>query len=141
MTPALKTTLTLIAVLTAGLPLLWLTAPPPATESQSKEQATPGLRQVNASLYFSGEPRSIALWHEAEELVRFTEPRKVCHFTLNLPMEDSTEIEFEIEWPDNTPGMKGCTLYLEPDGLEQRAESMWTMPEDSTMHDIFYFKW
>ena len=61
--------------------------------------------------------------------------------TLNLPMEDSTEIEFEIEWPDNTPGMKGCTLYLEPDGLEQRAESMWTMPEDSTMHDIFYFKW
>ena len=141
MTPVLKAMLTLAGVIAAGLPLLWLTAPPPTTVPQSAPATTPGLRTINASLYFSGEPRRITLWHEAKELVRFTDPAAACHFTLNLPLENSTEIEFEIEWPDNTPGMKGATLYLEPEGLENRAESMWTMPEDSSVHDIFYFTW
>lgn len=140
MTPVLKAALTLAGVIAAGLPLLWLTAPPPTTP-QSAPAAAPGLRTINASLYFSGEPRRITLWHEAKELVSFSDPAAACHFTLNLPMENSTEIEYEIEWPDNTPGMKGATLYLEPEGLENRAESMWIMPEDSSVHDIFYFTW
>lgn len=142
MTPALKVSLTLTAVLAAGLPLLWLTASPPAaTPQQSTAPGAPGLRRVNASLYFSGEPRSITLWHAAEELIHFDSPVGPCHFTLNLPIDDSTEIEYEINWLNGTPGMKGCTLYLEPEGLDTRSESMWTMPEDNLLHDIFYFRW
>ncbi len=141
MTPVLRATLALVGVITAGLPLLWLTAPAPNRVEPLPPTAATKAKQVNASLYFSGEPIKITLFHEAVEIAVFQAPKTPCHFALELPMVDTTEIEYEVEWPENTPGMKGVTLYLEPDGLESQAQTMWSMPEDTKLYDIFYFKW
>ncbi len=144
MSPALKVTLTLTGVLLAGLPLLWLTAPPrvkaePVTESTTDTET----RSIHASIYFSGSPQKITLWHEAEEIAVFSAPVGPQHFTMNLPFIDSAVIEYEVVWEESTTGMQGFTLHLEPDGLESKSETMWNPPGDgdSTQHNVFYFQW
>ncbi len=142
MSPALKATLTLVGVLLAGLPLLWLTATPRVqTEEVTENTTTAKNRSIHASIYFSGKPQKITLWHNAEEIATFSAPAEQQHFTLNLPFIDSAEIEYEVVWDDSTPGMKGFTLHLEPDGLESKSETMWSLPEDSGQHNVFYFQW
>lgn len=142
MTPILKVALTLTGALAAGLPLLWLTATPPQAREQENAPATAATtRPVHVSMYFSGEPIKITLFHNAEDIASFSAPITQHHFTLELPISDTLEIEYEVEWPENAPGMKGFTLHLEPEGMDTRSETMWTMPEDSQLHDIFYFRW
>ena len=142
MSPALKATLTLTGVLLAGLPLLWLTASPRVQKEEITENASaPHTRSIHASIYFSGLPQKITLWHEAKEIASFSAPAAQQHFTLELPFIDSAEIEYEVVWDESTPGMKGFTLHLEPDGLESKSETMWSLPEDSAQHNVFYFQW
>jgi len=141
MSPTLTTTFTLVGAIAAGLPLLWLTAPPPAQPQETLPTDAPHQRQVHASIYFSGKPDKITLYHEAQEIATFTQPVSQQHFMLKLPVGDTIEMEYEVQWPENTPGMKGFTLHLEPEGQEPRTETMWTMPEESQLNDIFYFRW
>ena len=142
MSPALKATLTLTGVLLAGLPLLWLTATPRVqAERITAPISSAETRDIHASIYFSGTPRKITLWHEAEEIASFTSPVGPQHFTINLPFTDSTEIEYEVEWGDATPGMKGFTLWLEPDGLEKKGETMWSNGEEGKELNVLYFQW
>ncbi len=141
MSPALSATLTLAGAIAAGLPLLWLTAPSPS-QAQATASASPSDQKVvHASMYFSGEPAQITLYHEAQPIATFSAPVTENHFTLALPAGDTLEIEYDIVWPDNTAGWKGFTLHLEPEGLESRTETMWTSPEETQLHDIFYFRW
>lgn len=144
MSPTLKATLTLTGVLLAGLPLLWLTATPRVQAATVTEPAgDTETRRIHASIYFSGSPQKITLWHEAEEIASFSAPIGPQHFTINLPFIDSAEIEYEVVWNEPTTCMQGFTLHLEPDGLESKSETMWNLPgdSDSTQHNVFYFQW
>lgn len=141
MSPALTVSLTAAGVLLAGLPLLWLTAPPPAPVQQELPTTATQTTPVHVSLYFNGEPSKIVLAHQSENIAVFTAPKGPQHFTVQLPIENTIEIECEVLWPEQTAGMKGCTIHLEPEGRETRSETMWLLPEDNQLYDVFYFRW
>lgn len=141
MSPALTATLTLIGVIAAGLPLLWLTAPPPVIEHAAGDHEK--IREnvsTHATLHFNAAPTQLTLWREGREIADFSSPISPLVLPLMLPADDgAAEIEIRIIWNDDSSGQNGATLILEPDGRERRSNTVWT--EGNELHDVFYFQW
>ena len=146
MSPRVRFLFTLMGVLLAGFPLLWLTLPSeheatpetaPTTEANASKHT-----QAYLNLRFTGKPESIILrygddWH-AEFPTGTTSP---CETTIRLPAElAALDIEAEILWAQDSPE-NAVTLTVEPNGLPTKTDTQWTGPDGSMLHTIFSFSW
>ena len=146
MSPRVRFLFTLMGVLLAGFPLLWLTLPSeheatpetaPTTEATASKHT-----QAYLNLRFTGKPESIILrygddWH-AEFPTGTTSP---CETTIRLPAElTALDIEAEILWAQDSPE-NAVTLTVEPNGLPTKTDTQWTGPDGSMLHTIFSFSW
>ncbi len=139
MNPILKVSLTAAGIITAGLPLLWLTAPPSREVQPTVQETQETLHTVYATLRFSGTPQRIILRYQGKTLEEITLPEfSPQELLLQLPEENTIELEAEVCWPDGSSGAQAFTITLEPTGREARSETCWTEGE---MHDIFVFTW
>lgn len=139
MNPILKVSLTAIGIIAAGLPLLWLTASPSREVQTIVQEAQETLHTTYATLRFSGTPQRIILRNQGQTLAEILSPEfSPQELLLQLPKENTIELEAEVCWPDGTSGAQAFTITLEPTGREARSETCWAEGE---MHDVFVFTW
>ena len=144
MTPLTRFLLTLVGVLLAGVPLVYLTMAPRGRETHEQgtpQQQTQSLRTF-LTLRYTGSPHSATLRHEDEviaEIAPATTSPYECF--IDLPADTkSADIEVEIHWPENSPE-NAVTLTLEPQGRPTRTETQWTGSNGSLLHSIFSLTW
>lgn len=139
MNPVLKVSLTAAGIIAAGLPLLWLTAPLLREVQPTVQKPQETLQTTYATLRFSGTPQRITIRYQGKTLAEITSPEfSPQELLLQLPEENTIELEAEVCWPDGTSGAQAFTITLEPTGRETRSETCWAEGE---MHDIFVFTW
>ncbi len=139
MNPVLKVSLTAAGIIAAGLPLLWLTAPPSREVQSTVQEPQETLQTAYATLRFSGTPQRIILRYQGKTLAEISSPEfSPQELLLQLPEENTIELEAEVCWPDGTSGAQAFTITLEPTGREARSETCWAEGE---MHDVFVFTW
>lgn len=146
MSPRVRFLFTLMGVLLAGLPLLWLTLPREQEATPETEPATaassPKLTQAYLNLRFTGKPESIILRYGDDWQAEFPAGTpSPCETTILLPAELTTlDIEAEILWAQDSPE-NAATLTVEPNGLPTKTDTQWTGPDGSMLHTIFSFSW
>ncbi len=139
MNPVLKVSLTAVGIVAAGLPLLWLTAPPLRKEQPPVVEAQETLQSAYATLRFSGTPQHIIIRYQGKTLAELSSPElSPQELLLQLPVENTIELEAEVCWPEAFTGAQAFTITLEPIGKEARSETCWAEGE---MHDVFVFTW
>lgn len=146
MAPLLRCVLTVIGVLIAGIPLVYLTLPqnndirnqqvPPHTP---QEQQT---RRTFLSLRYTGTPTSGILRYEDSILGEIPEgAASPYEMYVELPHQmKAIDIEVELHWPEGAPE-NAVTLTLEPQGLPARTETQWTGSLGELLHTIFSLTW
>ena len=146
MSPRVRFLFTLMGVLLAGIPLLWLTLPreqkATAGTEPSAETNTSPLTQAYLNLRFTGKPESIILRYGDDWQAEFpTDTTSPCETTIQLPAElTALDIEAEILWAQGSPE-NAATLTVEPNGLPTKTDTQWTGPDGSALHTIFSFTW
>ncbi len=139
MNPVQKVSLTAVGIVAAGLPLLWLTAPPSREAQPTEQDVQETLQSVYATLRFSGTPQRITLRNQGKTLAELSSPElSPQELLLQLPVENTIELEAEVCWPEASTGAQAFTITLEPIGKEARSETCWAEGE---MHDVFVFTW
>lgn len=144
MSPKLTCLLTLAGVALAGTPLLHLTQrrpldqaelPPPPQEASARQP-------IHLSLRFTGEPTSLILRYEGEEVAALPpETPSPWETHIDLPLlTSSVELELEAAWSAAHPEHV-VTLELSPRNLPSRTETQWTGRDGSLLHTIFTFSW
>lgn len=143
MSPAFTFSLTLVGVVAAGLPLIWLTgnSPRPAAAVQVETPQEQRTVIVPATIRFTGEPVSIRIRHKGEELACMqTAEISPWMPDLTLP-EDDKELELEVEavWPEGTVTEQALSVTLEPDGLPAAEQTHWSTGGTNTLHSLYTF--
>ncbi len=144
MTPLTRFLLTLVGVLLAGAPLVYLTMAPHGSdtlEQETPQQPTPPLRTF-LTLRYTGIPHSATLRHE-DEVIAEVSPATASPYEcfIHLPADTtSADIEVEIHWSADSPE-NAVTLTLEPQGRPSRTETQWTGSNGSLLHSIFSLTW
>lgn len=144
MTPLTRFLLTLVGVLLAGVPLVYLTLPQQGSEIPEQaptQQPTQSLRTF-LSLRYTGMPHSAALRYEDETIAEIAPgARSPYECFIDLPADTRTaDIEVEIHWPENSQE-NAVTLTMEPQGRPARTETQWTGRNGSLLHSIFSLTW
>ena len=91
-------------------------------------------------LRFAHPPKSISLKHGGRELLPkpdLAASPLESRAELEIPAE-GIEFILAAEWPEGTPDT-ALTLELEPDGLDTKSETRWSL--GSTMTEVIAFRW
>ncbi|MBQ4613888.1 MAG: hypothetical protein IJB31_03055 [Akkermansia sp.] len=147
MTPLLRCFFTLIGVLIAGVPLIYLTLPRDKNQ-QLLQQVTPAPQQEQPkcrtflSLRYTGNLSSGILRYEDSVLAEIPAgTASPYELYIELPPNIKVvDIETELHWPEASPE-NVATLTLEPHGRPARTETQWTGSDGSLLHTIFSFTW
>lgn len=157
MSPLASTSLALLIVAAAGLPLFRLlgSAPPPLASRQEQINA-PAAKTLPTyvTVRFTGRPLSLELRREGETIARM-EPEAgdtsgengeaalkafPWEFRTELPAPlTSIDLEVEALWPDEGP--QAVTITLEPTGAPAADCTRWTLSRGRVMLDHFSFTW
>ena len=142
MRPGFTFCLTLLGVLLAGVPLLYLTQEAPRRQAMPHPmQETPTTDKTFVRVQFTGTPTSCILRFEGQDLASMpagtTSPWET---ELNLPSTQHSELEAEIQWPENSPE-NAVSITLEPAQKEARTCTHWTGVDGTLLHDLFIFTW
>lgn len=138
MSPKLTFFLTLLGVLAAGAPLLWLTRSPEGTAVQVSAE-TAVAEPVYATLRVTGTPSRMSLYLHGKLLAEVADELPWEGDVLLPVGVSAVEIEVDAAWP--SPGEQAVTLTLEPTGQEARSCTRWADAASGKMHDVFHFVW
>lgn len=122
-----------------AVPLVNLTTARKAVAVQKAVQAA-GLHKTLVRLRFAHPPKSASLKYGEKELLEkpdLASSPVELDADLEIPAE-GIEFILSAEWPDGTPDT-ALTLELEPDGLDTKSETRWSL--GSTMTEVISFQW
>ncbi len=158
MSPLASTSLALLIVAAAGLPLFRLlsSAPPPLVSQQEQtNDAAETTLPTYVTVRFTGRPLSLELRRGGETIGRLeagtgdnaagaegdTEDDAFpWEFRTELPAPlTSIDLEVEALWPDAGP--QAVTITLEPAGAPAADCTRWTLSRGRVMLDHFTFTW
>ncbi len=145
MTPRCATTLALIGVLLAGIPLPALTlARRGETAPVAPVAAAPrSSRPVYATLHWSGHPTELRLLHEGRELLCLSGESLATspwEGEWALPATSSLDIEVLATWTEGKQA-EAVSLTLEPEGQPGQQRTHWAEPGSGSLHNLFSFLW
>lgn len=122
-----------------AVPLVNLTTARRAVAAEKVVQAS-SLHKTLLRLRFAHPPKSASLELGDKELLQnavlATSPVE-AQADLEIPL-DGIEFILAAEWPDGTPDT-ALTLEIEPDGLDTKTETRWSL--GSSMTEVISFQW
>lgn len=142
MSPKLTTTLTVVGVLLAGIPLFHLTQEVPL-RLQTPQQLceTPSTQGIYARVQFTGKLLYGTLRFEGKDIATIAQHSDGLWETeLFLPASDSHELEAELHWAEGSPE-NAVSITLEPAQKPAQTVTRWTGADGSILHDLFIFSW
>lgn len=158
MSPLASTSLALLIVAAAGLPLFRLLdeAPPPlASQQEQTDRSAAEMLATYVTVRYTGRPLSLELRRGDETIARLQDglgsddsARSEAGESAEFPWEFRTELpapltsldlEVEALWPDDEP--QAVTITLEPAGAPAAECTRWTLSQGRVMLDHFTFTW
>ena len=123
-----------------AVPLVNLTTARAVSATAPRVEKAAGLHATHLKLRFAHAPKSISLKMGEKEF--FKQPALKAspietQADLAIPT-DGIEFILSAEWPDGTPDT-ALTLEIEPDGLDTKTETRWSI--GTTLTEVISFQW
>lgn len=123
-----------------AVPLVNLTTARTVAAAAPRAEQVAGMHKTHLALRFAHAPKSISLKMGEREFFKESALNASPIETqaeLAIPT-DGIEFILSAEWPDGTPDT-ALTLEVEPDGLDTKTETRWSI--DTTLTEVISFQW
>jgi hypothetical protein len=138
--PPIHLLILMLAFGAMAVPLVNLTTARTVTFNAPKAEQAAGLHKTHLALRFAHAPKTISLKMGEQEF--FKDPALKAspvetQADVAIPA-DGVEFVLTSEWPEGTPDT-ALTLEIEPDGLDTKTETRWSI--GSTLTEVISFQW
>ena len=137
--PPLHLALLLVVFMSLAVPLVQLTSAPSTKRAIAVEVKEPEVVRGLMRVRWAHSPTRLAI-RSGDEVISESKPEGSMmekEFELKIPAE-GIEFALSAEWPEATPDT-AITLELEPDGLDARSETKWSI--GNQLDEVVTFVW